>query len=200
MNLGLADVEDAKSKAAKVEEVPFRYVLLQFVKKEGEQPGTAASNEINVIPVGDLFALKKASLVPDELLVDIDERFIQEIQRSKGNISRYKGINKALTAAERARLGLKSDEDGNGRQAGLNAKEFLGGFGSTSLFGAAVNKAFGRGSKNAGGGAVNGSFLNENGMDMDDLNAQDNLNQGDYSTRFVDDEEEYVSVEQVGVF
>lgn len=84
-------------------------------------------------------------------------------------------------------------------QAGLNAKEFLGGFGSTSLFGAAVNKAFGanKGAKNASSNAGNGSFLNENGMDMDELSAQENLNQGDYSTKFVDDEEEYVAVEQV---
>ena len=35
-NLGLADTEDARSKAVTVEEVPFRYVLLQFVKKENE--------------------------------------------------------------------------------------------------------------------------------------------------------------------
>lgn len=197
LNLGLADVEDAKTKQEKVEEAPFRYVLLQFVKKDSEQAGEAASNEINVIPVGDLFALKKASLVADELLVDIDERFIQEIQRSKGNISRYKGINKALTAAERARLGLRTDEDGDGRQAGLNAKEFLGGFGSTSLFGAAVNKAFGK--AKGSGSTGNASFLNENGMDMDELNAQANMNQGDYSTKFVDDEEEYVATEQVCV-
>ena len=36
-NLGLADIEDAKAKAAKVEEAPFRYVLLQFVKKDNER-------------------------------------------------------------------------------------------------------------------------------------------------------------------
>jgi len=34
-------------------------------------------------------------------------------------------------------------------------------------------------------------------MDIDELNAEVNENQGDYSTRFVDDEEEYVTVEQV---
>lgn len=36
-NLGLADIEDAKSKAAEVKEAPFRYVLLQFVKKENDR-------------------------------------------------------------------------------------------------------------------------------------------------------------------
>ena len=36
-NLGLADIEDAKTKAAEVKEAPFRYVLLQFVKKENER-------------------------------------------------------------------------------------------------------------------------------------------------------------------
>lgn len=44
-----------------------------------------------MIPVGDMFALKKASYVQDELLADVDERFIQEIQRNKGNINKYKG-------------------------------------------------------------------------------------------------------------
>lgn len=34
-------------------------------------------------------------------------------------------------------------------------------------------------------------------MDMDELNAEVSENHGDYSTRFVDDEEEYVTVEQV---
>ena len=120
-----------------------------------------------------MFALKKASLVQDELLADVDERFIQEVQRNKGNINKYKGnysiiinekitgkstsslsvhtrisfyranpasdtfnhtklfdhsgISKSLTAAERNRLGLRADDEhGEGRQAGLNAKEFLG--------------------------------------------------------------------------
>ena len=45
-----------------------------------------------MIPVGDIFALKKASLVQDELLADVDERFIQEIQRNKDNINKYKGM------------------------------------------------------------------------------------------------------------
>ena len=38
-----------------------------------------------------MFALKRASLVQDELLADVDERFIQEMQRNKGNINKYKG-------------------------------------------------------------------------------------------------------------
>ena len=82
-NLGLADIEKAKSKAAEVTEAPFRYVLLQFVKKEGDGENGSTS-EINVIPVGDMYAFKKATKRPDE----IDERFIEEMQRSKGNISR----------------------------------------------------------------------------------------------------------------
>ena len=196
-NLGLADIEEAKSKAAEVTEAPFRYVLLQFVKKEGDGENGSTS-EINVIPVGDMYAFKKATKRPDE----IDERFIEEMQRSKGNISRYKGINKSLTAAERSRLGLKPEGEagGDGRREGLNSKEFLGGFGSSSLFGASVNKTVAKrradkaGESGEGGG---GSFLNENGVDMDELRDQDNMNSGDYSTRFVDDEEEYVTVEQV---
>ena len=74
-----------------------------------------------------------------------------------------------------------------------------GGFGSSTLFGAAVNRAFGseKASSRQSAGANSGSFLNENGMDIDELNAEVNENQGDYSTRFVDDEEEYVTVEQV---
>jgi len=38
-----------------------------------------------------MFALKRASYVQDELLADVDERFIQEVQRNKGNINKYKG-------------------------------------------------------------------------------------------------------------
>jgi hypothetical protein len=181
---------------------------LQFVKKESGSDEKGSTSEVNVIPVGDMFAFKKASKVADELLADIDERFLEEQQKSKGNISRYKGISKSLTSAERARLGLKpEDEEAPGRGQGLNAKEFLTGFGSAALFGAAVNKALrgggrrGRGADAEGDGAAGGirNFLNENGMDVDELRAEENQSAGDYSTRFVDDEEEYVTVEQVGV-
>jgi hypothetical protein len=200
-NLGLADVEEAKSKAVKPEDAPFRYVLLQFVKKENEDGSNGTTSEVNVIPVGDTFSFKKASKVADELLADIDERYLEEMQRSKESISRYKGISKSLTAAERARIGLTAEGDGAGRGHGLDAKEFLGGFGTSSLFGASVNKAFGKGGKKGGAGGGEGaerSFLNENGMDVDVLKAEENATSGDYSTRFVDDEEEYVTVEQVG--
>ena len=206
-NLGLADIEDAKSKAQNREDAPFRYVLLQFIKKENDGASgsnSSGGNEINVIPVGDMFAFKKASLIADELLVDIDERFIQERQRSKDNINRYKGINSSLTQAERSRLGLGPGEGGDG--AGLSSTEFLGGFDSTSLFGASVNKSSG---SNGGGGGRGGggkqsnvsnnnndSYLNENGIDMDELRADEDAHHGDYSTRFADDEEEYVVLEQ----
>lgn len=199
-NLGLADVEEAKSKASKPEDAPFRYVLLQFVKKDVSDGSGATTSEVNVIPVGDTFSFKKAYKVPDELLADIDERFIEEMQRSKENISRYKGISKSLTSAERARMGLADTDDGGkgGRGHGLDAKEFLGGFGTSALFGASVNKAFGKGRKGMEGGeSVERGFLNENGLDVDVLKSEDNLASGDYSTRFVDDEEEFVTVEQV---
>jgi hypothetical protein len=109
-------------------------------------------------------------------------------------------------------LGLSTAEDGEdeelggqgrGRKSGqgLNAKEFLGGFGSSALFGAAVNKSlggkWGRGAGSTGSTLSSGSFLNENGVDEDELRAdRDNAASGEY-TRFVDDdEEEYVHIEQ----
>jgi len=64
----------------------YNFLIVSLFFLSGEQ-----SSEINVIPVGDMFALKKASLVQDELLADVDERFIQEVQRNKGNINKYKG-------------------------------------------------------------------------------------------------------------
>ena len=48
-----------------------------------------------------------------------------------------------------------------------------GGFGSNALFGAAVNRAFGSDKAARSAGSANApSFLNENGMDVDELYAQ----------------------------
>lgn len=203
-NLGLADTEDAKTKAQSTNtEPPFRYVMLQFVK--GKNSNGEASNEINVIPVGDMFALKKTVQVDDELLADIDSRFMDELQRSKGHISRYKGINKSLTSAERARVGLRTEDDtNNGGTEGLNSKEFLGGYGSSNVFGAAINKVIsskvGGGRRDSTGASATRGLLNENGIDEDELRAEGYQNGDDYAVKFADDEEEYVTTEQVYPF
>jgi hypothetical protein len=187
VNLGLADNEDAKQKLQNVEEAPFRYVLLQFVKKASATAGGAPTSEINVIPVGDMYNFNKAPYVPDELLAEIDERFIQERQRSKDSIGKYKGIN--ALPEERGRLGMGSGANGEG----TTGIEYSGGFDSTSLFGANVNKS--RNKKEREGPIAVTTFLNENGMDLDELN-EENIRHGDYTTRFADDEEEFVTVEQ----
>lgn len=48
-----------------------------------------------------------------------------------------------------------------------------------------------------GGEPVEGGFLNEDGLDVDLLKSDDNFMSGDYNPRFVDDEEEFVTAEQV---
>ncbi len=67
------------------EEVPFKYALLQFVKKEDGE------NEILVIPVGDMYLFKKASRQADELLADIEAKYEAERQRMKDKQEKYKG-------------------------------------------------------------------------------------------------------------
>ena len=73
-----------------------------------------------------MFTFKKIGTgVKDELLTEIEEKVEIEQLKKKEYFSRYKGIFKNLQDAERSKL-----ENGE--------LEYVGGFDSSSLFGAAV--------------------------------------------------------------
>lgn len=91
-NTTLAELEATQlNKHSAIEdEAPFKYALLQFTKKDHGE------NEINVIPVGDMFLFKKAPKAQDELLADIEARFENERLRVKDRHEKYKGKQGSL--------------------------------------------------------------------------------------------------------
>jgi len=145
------------------------------------------------------------SVVVDE----IDEKYIEERQRTKENLLRYKGISNALINAEKNRLlregGGGGGEDGSGLDVQI-------GFDATSLFGSSVNKIFSAGKSNAAKTApgVRGSssssyalttdpsYAVEEGMYNDEEKEFDWC-AGDYSARCADDEEDNVVFEQANL-
>ena len=174
---------------------PFKYVLLQFTKKPPEVEGGAVSSEINVIPVTDMFLFKKGFGGKDELLTEIDEKFELQNQQKRAQFAKYKNICESMKVYEEKKLQERDDDD-----------DFKGGFESTSLFGnAVINKALG-GRKKAGsklnkvkresGHRHQIEHIDENGVQLDEMNEFDEWCKGDYETKFADDEENNVDLEQ----
>lgn len=178
-------------------DAPFKYVLLQFIKTPAASNGSGGGgNEINVIPVGNMYAMKRRNgLLADELLGEMDERFIEEKQKVKQYLSRYKHIKKALDQASR------NQAERNGETYNPD-REFRGGFDSAGLFGSTAMKkkmrGEGEGGSSGGGGGGSGAIeemLTDSGVDLEALK-ESQWNEGDYSSRFVDDEENNVEEEQ----
>lgn len=201
-NMGLATDMDQRRVASMRSDVnensvPFKYVLLQFTKKPPEIEGGAVSSEINVIPVTDMFQFKKGFGGKDELLTEIDEKFELKNQQKRAQFANYKGIFQTLKDYEAKKLQEGDAED-----------DYIGGFESTSLFGNAVNKALGA-SKKAGnkvnkfkresGHKHHIEHIDENGVQLDEINEFDDWCKGDYETKFADDEENNVDIEQAAL-
>jgi hypothetical protein len=146
------------------------------------------------------------SVVVDE----IDEKYIEERQRTKENLLRYKGISNALINAEKNRL-IREGGGGGGGEDGSGVDVQIG-FDATSLFGSSVNKIFSAGKSNAAKTApgVRGSssspyalttdptYAVEEGMYNDEEKEFDWC-AGDYSARCADDEEDNVVFEQANL-
>lgn len=174
---------------------PFKYVLLQFTKRPSEVEGGATTNEINVIPVNDMFLFKKGLGGKDELLTEIEEKFELQNQQKRAQFAHYKGIFRSLKDYEAKKLQEADDDD----------DDYIGGFDSASLFGNAVSKAL-SGSKKSGsksnkfkresGHKHHIEHIDENGVQLDELNEYNEWCKGDYETKFADDEENNVELEQ----
>jgi hypothetical protein len=198
-NMGLAtDMDQGRVSAMRSDvnanSFPFKYVLLQFTKKPPEIEGGAVSNEINVIPVTDMFLFKKGLGGKDELLNEIDEKFEVQNQQKRAQFAHYKEIFESLKESEARKL-----------QEGDADDDYIGGFESATLFGNAINKALG-GSKKGGnkvqkfkresGHKHHIEHIDENGVQLDEMNESDEWCKGDYETKFADDEENNVDFEQ----
>ena len=150
------------------------------------------------------------------LVDEIDEKYIEERQRTKENLLRYKGISNALINAEKNRL----RREGGGEEG--SAGDVQSGFDATSLFGSAVSKVFSAGKSKVSttitqpgssiGGGTKGSSLYassttesnsyagaaEEGMYNDEEKEFDWC-AGDYNARCADDEEDNVVFEQANL-
>jgi sRNA-binding protein len=197
----------------------FRYVLFKFVKSVNE--GGEETPEIQVIPVSSMYTLRKTGKFKDELLSEVEEKYIDQKKALVKQMSKYKTIVSSLTAKERAEAGNNND----------SKVELIDEISETDVFKHALNKAFGyRIPKKAGGGRTgmggggggggggssgrgergdmeneeeeigrlaNGTIqINETGIDMDELK-EFSFCGGDYETRFADDEEDNVASEQL---
>ena len=205
-NVDIGDgVVDRKAEANLHNEVQpdFHYVLFKFVKKEENGQDVP---EIQVIPVSSMYTLRKIGKLKDELLHEIEDKYVEEKKILQKNLSKYKHIVSALHRDREA------GADGDRRP------ELVDEVGETDMFKQALHKAFGlkalasrrrggggggRGSgvdlsEGGGGDGAPGVQLNEAGVDPDELKEFAFLG-GDYETRFADDEEDHVVLEQLAI-
>lgn len=174
-----------------VEDVPFRHVLLQFVKRQyegGEQ------TEIHVIPVADVYAFRKKLKQKDQLLSDLDVAYTAQKEQLKKQNDRYRRLMQGMNDPTRED---SSDRGGKGKRGGGEA--------DADPFTFAVNRAFGRkrGANNSSSSSSANNnnqqpapMLNENGVDLEELERENDFLGGDYNTRFADDEEEHIHIMQ----
>jgi hypothetical protein len=212
--------EEKKSSLESSNPDVFRYVLFKFVKAVSDGGVEGGTPEIQVIPVSSMYTLRKTGKFKDELLSEVEEKYIDQKKALVKQMSKYKTIVSSLTAKERAEAGNNDSK-----------VELIDEISETDVFKHALNKAFGyRLPKKAGGGRIgmggsgsggsggssgrgerrdveneeeeigrlaNGTIqINEAGIDMDELNEFSYCG-GDYETRYADDEEDNVAVEQL---
>lgn len=214
VNLATAEYESTQTYKYRLaqqakEEMLFKYVLLQFVKKPVDDNGDTAAGssgtmkqEINVIPVGDMFNMKKALVNKDHrqmTLTEVEQQFAEEERRKKNAFARFETIAGKLEASD---ANAAMEKDSRGGHRGRRKEAFSssgGGVGGFELYG---KERGGRGGVYGGddgddGGVV--SLLGENGEDLEETKKFDDEFQGDYAARPADDEEGQVDVEQANL-
>ena len=196
-NTSMADAAEtgsstmALSRNSEAARAPFKYVLLQVVKKDVLDPSTQQSSvatEVNVIPVSEWYQFKKPSMNGQKFLDEIDEDFELEQKRAKEKLKRYKNLGRAIERAERA--------GGNGHAR--DTEEGGGGgdrFDMPAIFGSVASKSLRKGGgagvgKKAAAGPESLRLLDENGMDLDEARAFDDYCKGDYEATRADDDED----------
>lgn len=191
-NTDLADSEDiSKNKAYRMKKgaEEFHNCLFQFVQRE--QDGVI-HKEIHVIPVGQMYTMRKDGSSTEILLDELEEKKKEE-EKAKAirKVGKFSVIcQKIVGETEKEEEG---DESGNsGKKVETQQEYLIRRFGEVSS-----NATHAPGKKGRGGGGGGGSSsldgrskLNEIGIDEDELKAEE-FN-GDYNGRFADDEEDHV--------
>ena len=195
-NMSMADIAEtgsstmALSRNSEAAKPPFKYVLLQVIKKDVLDPSTQQSTvatEVNVIPVSEWYQFKKPSMNGQKFLDEIDEDFEIEQKRAKEKLKRDKNLGRAIERAERTGNGHSRDTD-EGGQGGDR-------FDMPAIFGNVASKSLRKGGgagvgKKAASGPESLRLLDENGMDLDEARAFDDYCKGDYEATRADDDED----------
>lgn len=160
----------------------FKYALLEVVTGKD-------STEVNVIPVNNMFVFRRPPLTADRLLHEVDEDYDEKIRKDKQRLQKYRRIGKVLEDLEMQDSTSSGGRDGRDLDDSNMPARDKDGFEIPALFGSLSKKA----------------KLSKKGKVMDsssglaDEDVEKELNQeftGDYSAKFVDDEEDNIVLEQ----
>lgn len=168
----------------------FRYALLEVVattSSNSSSPSNAVTTEVNVIPINNMFLFRRPAIVGDKLLDEIDDDYDEKLRNDKLKLQRYKNIGKILDEVESRNSNDQRNENINDTNGGSTD------FAVSDLFGSLAKKSKG------GKGAIRKfkGLTGDGGLvDEDVAKTFDSEFQGDYSAKFVDDEEDNIIVEQ----
>ena len=189
-NVSMADAAEAgsstmitaKIKAAAATKAPFKYVLLQVVKKDIIDEVTKAvtsATEVNVIPVADWYQFKKPGVAGQKFLDEIDDDFELKQRQDKEKLEKYKRITHAMKADQNRSDAVKgvADEGDDSKRFNLPAI-----FGSSAGKSVKAGKLFKKEKIE--------KHLDENGMDLDQARSFDDYCKGDYEAERADDEDD----------
>jgi hypothetical protein len=157
----------------KVQEPPFKYVIFQFLKEE---------NEVNVIPVEDIYSFRKHAMKSNESLETIKDRIDQRLIKQKEKAAYFKQIEKSLMSKN------NNNDDSNDKN-----EEYVGGFEADSLFGSkTTNNTNNKQKKNSSTSAFlkstiknnnssnNNGLLDDCGIEIDEIKETENLYKGEF--------------------
>jgi hypothetical protein len=155
---------------------PFKFVLLQVVKKDNIGTIGGSNTEVNVIPVGEWYKFKKSNTVAEKFLEDIDDDFDKQVDEDKKKLARYRRLSKSS--------GLRNnDENENNDEDDSKGTNFF------------VSALFGKSSKSSNKKKGKVSNLDETGADMDVINQTEEDYGGDYQVKRADDEDDLVDTQ-----
>lgn len=164
----------AKQEVIKDHDKPFNYALLQVIKSEGADG--KMKTEVNIVPVKGFYLFKKPSVMPMKSLDLIDDDFELKMQADKARLQKYQSLFRGKPGA------LKGAADAEAEAAAAANTLNADGTGASTfvlppVFGMAVKQKVKKGLKK---GSNNKSFLDETGVDMDQINSAVDTFQGDY--------------------
>lgn len=190
-NVSMADLAEtgsstmvtAKYRRGEPVKAPFKYVLLQVVKKDvidEMTKGVSSATEVNVIPVADWYQFRKPSVESQKFLDEIDDDFELKQRKDKEKLEKYKRITQAMKINQNkldgGRDGIPEDGDESNR------------FDLPAIFGSSAGKSVKAG-KLFKKEKVE-KHLDENGMDLDQAKSFDDYCKGDYAAERADDEDD----------